>query len=306
LHGTDGTLHIIRQLQGYEIPASAWESEILARRIADYDTDLLDELCFSGEVMWARVSPHPAIAENRRVRPTRIAPVTLFLREDAEWLAMPQMSRDSSALSDTARDVLAALQTNGASFFMDIARHTRHLASEVEDALWELLAGGFVTADGFDNLRALIDPKRRRGEGRGRARRPRHAAGRWALLAPVSTAMPAAERIERFARQLLLRWGVLLRDLLVRETLAPPWRDLLPVLRRMEARGEIRGGRFVAGFTGEQFARPEALELLRMVRRQPDRPRAMGVANADPLNLSGIILPGPRVNRLSVMGLVSA
>jgi ATP-dependent Lhr-like helicase len=118
--------------------------------------------------------------------------------------------------------------------------------------------------------------------------------------------MPAAERIERFARQLLLRWGVLLRDLLVRETLAPPWRDLLPVLRRMEARGEIRGGRFVAGFTGEQFARPEALELLRMVRRQPDRPRAMGVANADPLNLSGIILPGPRVNRLSVMGLVSA
>jgi ATP-dependent helicase Lhr and Lhr-like helicase len=118
--------------------------------------------------------------------------------------------------------------------------------------------------------------------------------------------MSAEERVERFARQLLLRWGVLLRDLLVRETLSPPWRDLLPVLRRMEARGEIRGGRFVSGFTGEQFARPEALELLRMIRREPDRYPAVLVGNADPLNLSGIILPGPRVSRLAVVGVVPA
>jgi ATP-dependent Lhr-like helicase len=180
------------------------------------------------------------------------------------------------------------------------------LPSEVEDGLWELLAGGLVTADGFDNLRALIDPKRRRGEGRGSTRRPRHAAGRWALMPHVSPTVAPEQRIEHFARQLLSRWGVLLRDLLIRETLAPPWRDLLPILRRMEARGEIRGGRFVAGFTGEQFARPEALELLRAMRRQGEKTATIAVSNADPLNLAGIILPGPRVSRLAAMGLVPA
>ena len=306
LHGADGTLQIVRQLQGYEIPASAWESEILASRIGEYDPEFLDELCFSGEVMWARVSPHPAIVQSRRVRPTRIAPVTLFLREDADWLMSETGPAETSGLSHPARDVLAALERNGASFFVDLARQTGRLASEVEDGLWELLAGGFVTADGFDNLRALIDPKRRRGEGRGSGRRPRHAAGRWAVLRRDGANVTGQQRNERFAKQLLLRWGVLLRDLLVRETLAPAWRDLLPVLRRMEARGEIRGGRFVAGFTGEQFARPEALELLRAIRRKSDAGTAITVANADPLNLTGIILPGPRVSRLAVMGRISA
>ncbi len=300
LHGADGTLQIITQLQGYEIPAVAWEAEILARRIAKYNPEDLDELCFAGEVMWARVSPHPAVIENRRVRPTRIAPVTLFLRADAEWLMDASGPADQSALSHAAREVLVALERSGASFFGDLVRQTGRLASEVEDGLWELLAGGFVTADGFDNLRALIDPKRRRGEGRGSDRRPRHSAGRWALLRRVSTAMNSDERVDRFARQLLSRWGVLLRDLLVRETLAPPWRELLPILRRMEARGEIRGGRFVSGFTGEQFARPEALDLLRTMRRQTEKNASVVVANADPLNLSGIILPGPRVSRLAV------
>jgi ATP-dependent Lhr-like helicase len=306
LHGADGTLQVIRQLQGYEIPAVAWESEILARRIAKYDPDFLDELCFSGEVMWARVSPHPAIAENRRIRPTRIAPVALFLREDAGWLMTAHAALDSSSLSHAARDVLLALERSGASFFSDLARQTGRLPSEVEDSLWELLAGGFVTGDGFDNLRALIDPKRRRGEGRGNKKRPRHAAGRWALLHRNGIETGRGEHAERFARQLLLRWGVLLRDLLVRETLAPPWRELLPVLRRLEARGEIRGGRFVSGFTGEQFARPEAIELLRMIRRDPDRGTATPVGNADPLNLTGIILPGPRVSRLAAIELLPA
>ncbi len=300
LHGADGTLQVIRQLQGYEIPAASWEREILARRIAKYDPDFLDELCFSGEVMWARVSPHPAIAENRRVRPTRIAPVAIFLREDADWLIAGEGTPDTSSLSHAAQDVLAALQSNGASFFLELARHAHRLPAEVEDGLWELLAGGFVTGDGFDNLRALTDPKRRKGEGRGDKKRPRHAAGRWALVARGASMRSAEERVENFARQLLLRWGVLLRDLLVRETLAPPWRDLLPVLRRMEARGEIRGGRFVQGFTGEQYARPEALEMLRRIRRQADRAPAVQVANADPLNLTGIIMPGPRVSRFAL------
>jgi ATP-dependent helicase Lhr and Lhr-like helicase len=306
LQGVDGTLQIIRQLQGYEIPAVAWESEILSRRIAKYNPEFLDDLCFSGEVMWARVSPHPAIAQNRRVRPSRIAPVTIFLREDADWLMHATGPADSSGLSHPAQDVLHALERNGASFFVDLVRQTSRLPSEVEDGLWELLAGGYVTADGFDNLRALIDPKRRRGEGRASKRRPRHAAGRWALLSHAGSKIGHDERLERFARQLLSRWGVLVRDLLVREVLAPPWRDLLPILRRMEARGEIRGGRFVSGLTGEQFARPEALDLLRTIRRNADHSVVVTPSNADPLNLTGIVLPGPRVSRLAVMGLVSA
>jgi ATP-dependent Lhr-like helicase len=135
----------------------------------------------------------------------------------------------------------------------------------VEDALWELVAAGMVTADGFENLRALLDPKRRAGQGRGRRARPRHAPGRWALLR--HTAASPDGNAEAFARQLLLRWGVVFRDAAVREALAPAWRELLVALRRMESRGEIRGGRFVAAFIGEQFALPEALDLLRAVRR---------------------------------------
>ena len=158
-----------------------------------------------------------------------------------------------------------ALQTQGASFFHELVRNTGRLAGEVEDALWELVAAGLVTADGFENLRALIDPHRRRGEGRGRTARPRYAPGRWALLRHGEDA--ATEYVERFARQLLQRWGVVFRDIAARETLAPAWRDILVVLRKMETRGEIRGGRFAAAFVGEQFALPEALDLLRAVRR---------------------------------------
>ena len=213
------------------------------------------------------------------------------------------------------------------SFLPELVRATGRLPSEVEDGLWELVAAGLVSADGYDNLRALVDPKRRRGEGRGRAARPRHAAGRWALLdtgepvapaggagAPPAVAPPAAtasrdaddearrrhdDQVARFARQLLDRWGVVCRDLAARETLAPPWRDLLRALRRMEARGEIRGGRFVAGVVGEQFARPDAVELLRVVRREEAPPDPVRVSAADPLNLTGVLLPGPRVSALS-------
>jgi ATP-dependent Lhr-like helicase len=160
---------------------------------------------------------------------------------------------------------LEALESRGASFFADLVRATGRLASEVEDALWELVAAGLVTADGFENLRALLDPKRRRGEGRGRSARPRHAPGRWALLR--HTGAPPEDHAEAFARQLLARWGVVFRDAAAREPLAPAWRDLLVMLRRMESRGEIRGGRFVAAYLGEQFALPEALDLLRAIRR---------------------------------------
>jgi ATP-dependent Lhr-like helicase len=176
----------------------------------------------------------------------------------------------NAALSHPAREVLAVLETRGASFFADLTGATGRLASEVEDALWELVAAGLVTADGFENLRALLDPKRRSGQGKGRTARPRHAPGRWALLrhnAPHLTAPLADPNAEPFARQLLQRWGVVFRDVAVKESIAPPWRDLLVALRRMESRGEIRGGRFVEAFLGEQFALPEALDLLRAIRR---------------------------------------
>jgi ATP-dependent Lhr-like helicase len=269
MHGLDGTLQIIKQLQGSEFAAAAWETEILPRRVAQYKPEYLDQLCLSGEVSWGRLSPHPAFdrdaVQGRRVRPTRVAPLAIFLRDDAAWLlATPQPSPKES-LSHPAREALTVLESRGASFFADLLRATGRLASEVEDALWELVAAGLVTADGFENLRALLDPKRRRGEGRGRSARPRHAPGRWALLR--HTEAPPDGNAEAFARQLLARWGVLFRDAAYREPLAPAWRDLLVVLRRMESRGEIRGGRFVAAFVGEQFALPEALELLRAIRR---------------------------------------
>ena len=316
LHGVDGTFEIIRQLQGYELSAVAWESRILPARLGRYESDLLDRLCLSGEVMWGRLSRHPAFdgpsdsngGNGRQVRPTRVAPLSIFLREDAEWLlgvaeaAGP--GEESAALSHPAREVLAELERRGASFFEELRRGTGRLASEVEDSLWQLLAAGLVSADGFENLRSLVDVERRRGEGRGRLGRPRHAAGRWALLRAIPRVGDveepvAADPVERFARQLLRRWGVVFRDLLARETLAPAWRDLLVVLRRLEARGEIRGGRFVGGFLGEQFALPEALELLRSIRKASKDGEEIRLAAADPLNLLGIVLPGPRLSALS-------
>jgi ATP-dependent Lhr-like helicase len=296
LHGADGLFQVLRQLQGYEISAAAWESSVLPRRVAKYDPELLDRLCLAGEVMWGRLSPHPALETEggRRVRPTRVAPLALFLREDAKRLLSPA-SNQSPLLSHPARDVLLALEAQGASFFNELVRTTGRLASEIEDGLWELVAAGLVTGDGFENVRALIDPKRRRGEGRGRSARPRHAAGRWALLNRES----AATDTEFFAGLLLDRWGVVFRDVLARETLAPAWRDMLQVYRRMEARGEIRGGRFVSGFVGEQFARPEALDLLRHLRRSAKTGEQLEIAPADPLNLTGILLPGPRTGALT-------
>lgn len=294
LPGVEGMLQVVRQLQGYEIPAVAWETEIFPHRVAAYDAEYLDQLCLAGEVMWGRLSPHPALeGDARQVRPTRIAPITFFLREDAGWL-VEDVPLQHDALSHAARDVLAALEQYGASFFTDLVRAAHRLPSEVEDALWELVAAGLVTADGFENLRALIDPKRRRGEGKGRLARPRHAAGRWALFRRVPGGLSAAERKERIVKQLLLRWGVVFRDLMARESIAPPWRDVLPVLRKMEAQELIRGGRFVEGFTGEQYARPEALDLLRKVRRETEASEPTLIMGADPLNLAGIILPGVR------------
>ena len=303
LHGVDGTYQVIRQLQGYEIPAAAWEAQVLPRRVSAYRGDLLDQLCRTGDVMWGRLSPHPALTRagakrSRRIAPSKMAPISIFLREDAEWLTA-RKQHAASPLSQAARDVVHAIGHRGALFFIDILRATRRLPSEVERALWELTAAGLVTADGFDNLRSLINRKRRLGEGRHRM--PRDTAGRWALLheqppAAVDADDARAARCGRIARQLLSRWGVVFRDILAREALEVPWRDLLVALRKLEATGEIRGGRFVSGFAGEQFALPEAVDLLRSLRRAGQVAQPVELSAFDPLNLMGIILPGSKIS----------
>jgi ATP-dependent Lhr-like helicase len=301
--GERGTLEVLRQLQGFEIPANAWERQILAQRVANYDPKFLDQLSLTGAVGWGRLSPHPATLEEsgggRRVVPTSVAPITFFVREEADWMT-PRHVDDGElrGLSPGGREVLGFLKTRGASFFADIVRGTGKLKSEVETGLWELVAAGLITADGFDNLRALIDPKRRSGQGSGRTARPRHSSGRWSVL----YAGEAADRqrpIEATCWMLLNRYGVVFRDLLARESVVPKWRELLLGFRRLEDRGEIRGGRFISGFIGEQFALPAAVESLRATRNLPPANEIVSVSAADPLNLVGILVPGERVAAIS-------
>jgi ATP-dependent Lhr-like helicase len=291
LYGIDGTLHVIRQLEGFELPAAAWESTILPARIADYKRAYLDQLCYSGDVMWGRLSPHPAFTpaadgKRRSIRPTKLAPIALFARENAAELIV-RGENESAALSSAAREVLDEIGQRGAPFFTDIVRGTKRLPVEVEEALWQLVASGLVTADGFDALRSLADRKRRRGEN-GVRQSPRSSGGRWSLL----TSETAKIDVDAFARRLLARWGVVFRDIVARETLAQPWRELLVALRRMEARGEIRGGRFVAGYVGEQYALPDAIDALRAARRSGDASEVIDVAAYDPLAITTNLIPG--------------
>jgi ATP-dependent Lhr-like helicase len=194
--------------------------------------------------------------------------------------------------------VLDLLRQRGASFFADIVRGTGKLKAEIETALWELVAAGVVTADGFDNLRSLIDPKRRAGQGSGRTARPRHSAGRWALLY-TDQEVERNQAVEATCWMLLKRYGVVFRDLLAREANLPKWRELQMAFRRLEDRGEIRGGRFVDGFLGEQFALPVAVEFLRESRKLPPSGEVITLSAADPLNLVGILVPGERVSAIS-------
>jgi ATP-dependent Lhr-like helicase len=304
--GEHGTLEVLKQLQGFEAPANAWERQILARRIADYDPRVLDHLCLTGAVGWGRLSPHPAtVAEqtlpNRRVIPTSVAPIAFFIREDADWMIQRHSTGaqdEPRGLSPAARDALNYLRHRGASFFADLVRGTGKLKSEIESALWELVTAGMITADGFDNIRALIDPKRRSGQGRGHATRPRHSVGRWSLL----YASEAAERsrvAEATCWMLLNRYGVVFREMVGRETIVPRWRELLIAFRRLEDRGQIRGGHFVSGFLGEQFALPIAVESLRAMRQEALTGQLITISAADPLNLAGIVLPGDRIASIS-------
>ena len=322
--GERGTLEVLQQLQGFEVPANAWERQVLARRVTDYDPKWLDQLCLTGAVGWGRLSPHPATLESggsadgsgrqRRVIPTSVAPITFFVREEADWMGLSknphfshsqgdagdpgESSHDSLGLSHGAQIVLEFLKQRGASFFADVVRGTGKLKAEIETALWELVAAGVVTADGFDNLRSLIDPKRRAGQGSGRALRPRHSAGRWALL-HADAAVEHPRAVEAACWMLLRRYGIVIRDLLARESNLPSWRELLMAFRRLEDRGEIRGGRFVDGFLGGQFALPIAVESVRAIRNLPLSGETITLSAADPLNLVGILVPGERVPAIS-------
>jgi ATP-dependent Lhr-like helicase len=303
LHGEGGTLEALRQLQGFEAPASSWERHILPSRVAGYAPADLDRLCLTGVVGWGRLSPHPATVESagirRRIIPTSAAPITFFVREESEWMSPRVLGEDPpGGLSHNATDALRYLQKAGASFFPDIVRGTGHLKAEVETALWELVAAGLVTADGFDSLRSLIDPRRRAGQGSGRTSRPRHGGGRWAVLSQPAPAERSAA-IEAACWMLLRRYGVVFRELLVREGNVPVWRDLLIAFRRLEDRGEVRGGRFVSGFIGEQFALPIAVDSLRATRHRQATSTLVTLSPADPLNLVGVLLPGERVPALS-------
>ncbi len=318
LTGEEGVLEALRGLEGFEAPAVEWERTLLPARVAGYDPRWLDALCMAGVVGWGRVSPHPAFfaADSggpRRVVPTSMAPGTFFLREEALWLdaslAVGRVPDENlpCCLSELALRARACLRQRGAMFAADLARGLGAGAPDLDRALWELVAAGLLTADGWDSLRLLIDPRRRPAAApvAAQKRGSRQAAGRWSLLAPEEgwrepeTPGAEAERRDRELHSactvLLRRYGVVFRDVLEREANIPKWRELQPMLRRMEARGEARGGRFVSGFAGEQFALPEALESLRTARRSGLRiDLEVTVAAADPLNLIGVIIPGER------------
>jgi ATP-dependent Lhr-like helicase len=333
LSGEEGVLEALQQLEGFEAPAVEWERTLLPARVANYDPRWLDALCLSGTVGWGRISPHPAWstgdgAAPRRVIPTNAAPITFYIRDTADWLphALAQQCVEeeklAAALSPEALQLRALLQQRGACFSNDIQRILNLTRQQTQHALWELATAGLAAADGFDQLRAIMDPRRKSTTTETPGKRAtRSSAGRWSLLNEEPHSAPAAvehsrltnaesaaiartgaiERarrtdaaLESAAKMLLARYGVLFRDLLARESNAPKWRDLLNILRRLEARGEIRGGRFLSGFGGEQYALPEAVESLRAARTR-DCSAIITLAAADPINLGGIVIPGDRI-----------
>jgi ATP-dependent Lhr-like helicase len=308
--GVEGAQAVLELLDGCELPAAAWEPEVLALRIQDYAPTLLDQLCFTGRIGWGRLTLPDARAAGP-FGPVRSSPMSLFARENLRhWLALSPVSAPAEFLPD-AQQIERALSEEGALFFGEIVRITRLLPSRVEQALAELVTQGCVTADGFEGLRALLLPEDKRAPFGNSERRRRHksvtsveSGGRWSLLRrmlpaasdlPVTESTERADSIEAFARVLLRRYGVVSRRISEKESLHVSWFELIRVFRRLEARGEIRGGYFVAGLSGEQFARPEAIGLLRSIRKAKAKGEFIAISAADPLNLIGILTPGPRI-----------
>ena len=308
--GPDALAALITQLAGFEAPAAAWEAEILPARLDNYEFTWLDDLCLAGRAVWTRLTAPSRLAAGN-AGPIRTTPVTLLPRRHLGlWNRAVAAPAEPPPVSSRARRVAEHLASHGACFYDEIVEATGMLRTQVEDALAELVVLGLVHSDSFAGLRALLTPSDRRKpltEGKRRRRTALFGiedAGRWALVrrsgpraaAPGAPFEAEHDIVEHIADALLRRYGVVFWRLLEREAAwLPPWRELLRVLRRLEARGEIRGGRFVAGFTGEQFALPEAVGLLRETRRAPPSPTWISLSAADPLNLIGSIVPGPKV-----------
>jgi ATP-dependent Lhr-like helicase len=323
LRGREGVLRVIEQLQGLELPAPAWEQHVLPARMEQYDPADLEHLCLGGVVAWGRLRSESDSAAStkqdigRRKKPRRLlaparnAPIAFLLRDELDWFLEAQTLRyeQIQTLSPMALEVARYLERHGASFLADIARGTGILKVKVEEALWQLVAHGLATGDGIAGLRVLLTPEHKRVERRrlrlisgGRSVERAMPVGRWSLWRQPGARVEirSEEIVERQARQLLARYGIVFRDLIARESNMPPWRSLLGVYRRLEARGEIRGGRFVNGFVGEQFALSAAVEMLRANRRQETAHQTPVILSAaDPLNLVGIVSPGTRLSAYS-------
>ncbi len=295
LAGLDGLREVIAKLDGFELGAAAWERSVLPARVTDYDAQTLDMLCLAGEVSWARLSaPAPDPATRARLVPA--TPIALFLREHGDvWRALradPTQATSDLLLREEAERVLQTLRSRGASFFNDLSTACSLDADSVREAIGGLVACGLAASDGFSGLRALISAARSTLRPL-----PRRAnfSGRWTALGTPGAVVNKDAAIETQAWTLLRRYGIVFRRLLTRETNAASWRDLTRVYRRLEARGEIRGGRFVTGMSGEQFALPDAVERMREIRRTSDDGNVLVVSAADPLNLAGIVTSGERI-----------
>ncbi len=310
LEGPDALPRALAMLEGFEAPARAWETEILSARLKGYQPSWLDAECQAGRIAWTRLTPGAAAGDGgRSVSPVPATPIALIdRRRIALWTLLAPQPR-TPTLGGRAEAVLDALKSNGALFFDELADATRMLRAEVEQALGELVAQGLVASDGFAGLRALLTPSSQRKPHSGLKRRGRvlpfaiESGGRWGVVrrvAPAAGEEARAAAVEHVARTLLGRYGVVFWRLTAREAAwLPPWRDLARVYRRLESRGEIRGGRFVAGVTGEQFALPEAIAAMREARRRPYDGRWVSLSAADPLNLVGILTPGARIAGLT-------
>ena len=307
MEGPDAVGAILAQLEGFEAPAGSWETEILPARISEYEPAWLDEQCLAGRFVWTRLAPRRAEAQ-RGAAPVRATPIVLLARRNVCTWSSLTGATDPGHLSAAAQPAAQYLADHGASFFDELASGSGLLPTQAEEALAELVALGLINSDSFAGLRALLVPAERRRPAAGGRRRRRlalfgmDAAGRWSRSARAEPAERATqeETTEYVVRTLLKRWGVIFWRLLAREAdWLPPWRDLLACCRRLEARGEIRGGRFVAGFSGEQYAAPEAIAVLREARRKSPEGHLLSVSGADPLNLVGILTPGARLPSLS-------
>jgi ATP-dependent Lhr-like helicase len=315
VEGPEGLQSVLEQLDGCELPLAAWESAVLAARVADYDPESLDHFCLSGRMGWGRLSP-PQNPNARTSAPLRSSPIALYQRENLQhWLALTKANLETE-LSVACRTLFDTLAHGGALFFSELVRRTGLLPSQVEEALSQLAALGLVTSDSFDGLRALLVPSNKRptfGRNIGKPRRKTNLAsiefaGRWSVLRTDFASQPSGNgaescardvAVEQFARVLLRRYGVVFRRLLERESFPVTWYELGRIYRRWEARGEIRGGYFVGGISGEQFALPEAIGLLRSIRKRSPSGDMIALSAADPLNLHGVLTPGARIAALT-------